>query len=285
MKDYLRHKIFNAINIKGLTALEYLDLEGKYREYREAHDFWELCYVKEGEIELELENKRNLIKEGQLFLIPPNAFHSYASHSVDSRAFVVCFESQSDVLDSISSVLFNLGDDHVYVLDKIIYESEHTFKTNDDDLLEVIASPNFGGKQAIILLLEYLLICLTRQLSFDEHSKLVLLRDNHFYSDFVKLIIAFLRENVRAKLTLNDICEKMNCSRSFACRVFKEQTGDTLFSYFNKLKIEEAKNMLLETDMSISDISYSLGFDELKYFDYIFKKHVGDTPNSYRKGK
>ena len=285
MKDYLRHKIFNVINIKGLTALEYLDFDGKYKEYRESHDFWELCYVKKGEIVLELENKRHTIGERQLFLIPPNAYHSYTPKNKDSRAFVVCFESFSDILYSISSVLFTLDDDHVYLLDKMIYEAEHTFKTNDDDLLEVIASPNFGGKQAIILLLEYLMISLTRQLSIDEHSKLVLLRDKHFYLDFVKLIIAFLRENVREKLTLNDICKKMNCSRSFACRVFKEQTGDTLFSYFNKLKIEEAKNMLLETDMSISDISYSLGFEELKYFDYLFKKHVGDTPNSYRKGK
>ena len=285
MKDYLRHKIFNAINIKGLTALEYLDLDGKYKEYREAHDFWELCYVKGGEITLECGGKELVIGERQLFLIPPNTYHSYAVRGDDSRAFVICFESLSDVLSSISSVLLDLDDDHVYILEKIIYESEHTFKMNEDDLLEVLSSPNFGGKQAIILLLEYLLICLTRQLSFDEDSKLVLLRDKHFYSDFVKLIIAFLRENVRAKLTLNDICEKMNCSRSFACRVFKEQTGDTLFSYFNKLKVEEAKNMLKETDIPISDISYSLGFDELKYFDYLFKKYVGDTPNSYRKGK
>ena len=281
----MRHKIFNAINIKGLTALEYLDLEGKYKEYREAHDFWELCYVKEGEIALECDGEKHLISKRQLFLIPPNTYHSYAPRGERCLAFVICFESLSDVLSSISSVLFDLGDDHVYILEKIIYESEHTFKMNENDLLEVLSSPNFGGKQAIILLLEYLLICLTRQLSFDEDSKLVLLRDKHFYSDFVKLIIAFLRENVRAKLTLNDICDKMNCSRSFACRVFKEQTGDTLFSYFNKLKIEEAKNMLSETDMSISDISYSLGFDELKYFDYLFKKYVGDTPNSYRKGK
>ena len=285
MKDYLRHKIFNAINIKGLTALEYLDLDGKYKDYREAHDFWELCYVKEGEITLESGGKNYVIGKNQLFLIPPNTFHSYAVSGKVSSAFVICFESLSDVLDSISSIIIDLDGDHVYILDKIIYESEHTFKMNEDDLLEVLSSPNFGGKQAIILLLEYLLICLTRQLSFDEDSKLVLLRDKHFYSDFVKLIIAFLRENVRAKLTLNDICDKMNCSRSFACRVFKEQTGDTLFSYFNKLKIEEAKNMLSETDMSISDISYSLGFDELKYFDYLFKKYVGDTPNSYRKGK
>ena len=42
MKTYLRHKICNVIDIKDLIALEYLDFEGKYRDYVEAHDFWEL---------------------------------------------------------------------------------------------------------------------------------------------------------------------------------------------------------------------------------------------------
>ena len=50
MKTYLRHKIVNVIDVKGLVALEYLDFEGRYKEYVEQHDFWELCYVEEGKI-------------------------------------------------------------------------------------------------------------------------------------------------------------------------------------------------------------------------------------------
>ena len=41
--------------------------------------------------------------------------------------------------------------------------------------------------------------------------------------------------------------------------------------------------MLTETDMSISDIAYSLGFSETKYFDYLFKKYIGETPKAFKK--
>ncbi len=283
MKEYLRHKILNVINIKGLTASEYLDLDGKYKNYAESHDFWEICYVKKGKITLNLDEKELILSKNQLLIIPPNHKHCYMSMEEDNSVFVVCFESVSNILNPLSMVRFNINSDQIYCLEKIIYESENTFKMNDNDLLEVLASPNFGGKQAILLQLEYLLICLARQRSADENCELVFLSDKNFYSDFVGVVISFLAENVRERVSLNDICDKMKCSRAFLCKIFKEQTGKTIFSYFNQLKVEEAKNMLLETDMSISDISYSLGFNETKYFDFFFKKHVGVTPKSFKK--
>ena len=283
MKEYLRHKILNVINIKGLTALEFLDLDGKYKNYEEAHDFWEICYVKKGKITLHIDQKSLTLSENQLLIIPPDHTHYYKSVGEDNNVFVMCFESVSNILNPLSMVRFNLKEEQIYCLEKIIYESENTFKMNDNDLLEVLASPNFGGKQAILLQLEYLLICLARQLSADENCELVFLSDKNFYSDFVGVVISFLAENVRERVSLNDICDRMKCSRSFLCKVFKEQTGKTIFSYFNQMKIDEAKNMLLETDMSISDISYSLGFNETKYFDFFFKKHVGKTPKSFKK--
>lgn len=283
MKEYLRHKILNVINIKGLTALEFLDLDGKYKNYEESHDFWEICYVKKGKITLHIDQKSLTLSENQLLIIPPNYTHQYESLEDDNNVFVMCFESVSNILNPLSMVRFKLKEEQIYCLEKIIYESENTFKMNDNDLLEVLNSPNFGGKQAILLQLEYLLICLTRQLSADENCELVFLSDNNFYSDFVGVVISFLAENVRERVSLNDICDRMKCSRSFLCKVFKDQTGKTIFSYFNQMKIDEAKNMLLETDMSISDISYSLGFNETKYFDFFFKKHVGVTPKTFKK--
>ena len=48
MKTYLKHKIQNVIDIKSLFALEYLDFEGKYKNYVESHGFWEICYIEKG---------------------------------------------------------------------------------------------------------------------------------------------------------------------------------------------------------------------------------------------
>ena len=284
MKEYFRHKILNVVNIKGLAAVEFLTFGTGYREIKEKHDFWELCYVENGDVFVCFDDQKVHLEEKQFFLMPPNLIHSYLPvKGKNSNAFVLCFESFSNILNPISTVAFNLSDDEAYCMEKVMDEVRNTFTMNSNGILEVIPSPNFGGEQAILLQLEYLLISLTRKLSASGDHSVVFLSDKKFYADLVNVIISFLGENVSKKVSLNDICDRINCSRSFLCKIFKEQTGETVFSYFNKMKIREAKNMLAETSLSISEVSYALGFDELKYFDFFFKKYVGETPNSYRK--
>ena len=283
MKTYLRHKILNVVDIKGLTALEYLDFEGKYRQYTESHDFWELCYVEEGEITLVSKKGEEKLKKDQIILIEPNTTHSYFSNKGNkNKAFVICFESFSHALKVLSSIKFSLTEIQINCISTIISESKNTFKMNDKDLLEVLPSPNFAGQQVILLNLEYLFIMLIRQLSLERNPEIVFLNKEKFYQDLTEIIIKYFSENLNKKLTLDDICKKFNYSRSFLCKKFKEVTGESLIGAFNRMKIEEARKMLLKTDASVSDISCSLGFDEVKYFDYLFKKYTGVSPTKLR---
>ena len=69
------------------------------------------------------------------------------------------------------------------------------------------------------------------------------------------------------------------------CKTFKEQTGETLFACFNRMKIDEARRLLRETDLSVTEIAAMLGFSELKYFCALFKRLVWVTPMTYRSKK
>ncbi len=283
MKTYLRHRIFNVIDVKELIALEYLDFEGKYKNYVEKHDFWELCYVEKGEIGFVCEGKTRKLAEGEIVLIEPNRSHSYFSENGNkNKTFVICFACSSQALKPLGGAFFTATKEQIDCLGKIIEECKHTFYMNDSDLLQSVPAPNFGGQQAILIHLEYLLICLLRRLSVSEDLGVVFLREEEFYEDLVKIIIRFFQEHVGEKLSLEDICKKVNYSRSFLCRTFKAQMGETLFSYFNRLKIEEAKRMLKETDFTVVSISRELGFSEVKYFGSLFKRLVGVSPIVYR---
>ena len=100
MKTYLRHRIYNVVDVKELIALEYLDFEGKYKNYTEAHDFWEICYVEEGNVALVIDGERIALNKNQLSIIPPNKKHSYISEFGNKcRTFVICFESFSHILN------------------------------------------------------------------------------------------------------------------------------------------------------------------------------------------
>ena len=165
---------------------------------------------------------------------------------------------------------------------RIIDERKDTFRMNENDLLELLPSHSFGGQQAIILQLEYLLIRLLRRLSAEKNSRVVFLDGENFYPDLVDIIAGYLKNNIGKKITLDDICERFNYSRSFICKIFKEQTGQTVITYFNRLKTEEAKRLLCETKMTVSEISEALGFSEAKYFGMLFRKQTGASPLSYR---
>lgn len=286
MKTYLRHRIRNVIDIKELIALEYLDFEGKYRNYVESHDFWELCYVVNGCIQVFLEENSLTVKSHQLVLIPPNKKHSFFSENGNkNKAFVVCFDSFSQVLQPISACVFEEDEVQCSCLEKIIDECATTFYMNESSLLDVVASPIFGGQQALLLQLEYLLITLVRRMSVKKNPSIVFISDENFYADLGNMMLRYLRENIHKKLTLDDICNKFSYSKSFLCKVFKEQTGQTLIDCFNRLKVEEAKRLLTQTKQSVTVIAGSLGFREVKYFDAIFKKFAGTTPVAYRNNK
>lgn len=283
MKTYLRHKITNVIDVKGLVALEYLDFEGKYKEYTEKHDFYELCYVERGAVSLLLEDREIQLSSGSVILISPNAKHTYSSREGNiSRAFVTCFECQSHMLKFISDNEMRVQEGGRYCIEQIISEGSGTFHTDTDGQLQVIRSANFGGQQAIILQLEFLLIGLLRQKLSERKSGLVLLSGESYYTDLVEVIVNYLRSNISRRLTLADICSHFNYSRSFLCRIFKEQKGIPLFAYFTEMKVEEACRLLGDTDYKIVEISEALGFSEPKYFGSVFRAQMGISPTEYR---
>ncbi len=284
MKTYLRHSIHNVIDVKELIALEYLDFEGKYKDYTEKHDFWELCYVEEGETVLFFDGKEEKLTKEDLILIAPDKIHSYHSQNGnENRAFVVCFESFSYALKALTGVKLSLNLAERDSVKKIIEESLSTFCMNENEHLEALPSPSFGGQQALMLQLEYLLICLLRRLSVAEDSVIEFFDGENFHADLVNTVARFLKDNVNKKISLEEISAKFNYSRSFLCKIFKIHTGETLITYFNRIKIEEAQKRLRKTTVSVSDIAFGLGFREVKYFDALFKKLTGMSPNEYRR--
>ena len=284
MKTYLRHRIWNVVEVKELIALEYLDFEGKYKDYSERHDFWELCYAESGAIEVFDNGEKIELSEGDVMLLSPYHVHSYRSPSGNrAKVFVACFESSSAVLKVLADT--RLASDEMIRrgMDCLIDESKSTFKMNEAEQLEALRNPNFGGQQAIIIQLEYLLIKLIRTLSSSQKGGVVFLDGENFYSDLSKIVIKFFEEHIRAELSLDDICKKVNYSRSFLCKTFKKQTGETLIGCFNRMRAEEAARLLKQTDWSITKIAGYLGFSEIKYFGALFRRYMELSPSEYRR--
>jgi len=283
MKTYLRYRVHDLITVKDLIALEWLDFEGKYRAYSEAHNFWELCFVKEGSVTAAIDNRSFPLTAGCLLLIPPNRQHSYLSTTGNrSKAFVICFESFSQALHPLGEMIFQPHFQLTATVEQIIDERDATFRIRENEPLVLKEDPRVGGQQVLILCLTYLLICMLRRFSSDSRTGIVFLEDAAFEERLAEEIRLFLRENIRKHVSLDTVCSRFNYSRAFLCKTFKAQTGKSIISCFNELKMEEAKRLLSSTSMNPGEAAAYLGFRELKYFDMMFKKHTGLSPSAYR---
>lgn len=85
------------------------------------------------------------------------------------------------------------------------------------------------------------------------------------------------------KITIDDLCKEFHCSRSTVSHVFKANSGMSISDYINRLRMEDAKALLLHTHLSVTQIAAMTGFSDASYFSNLFKKQVGLSPLQFRK--
>jgi AraC-like DNA-binding protein len=83
--------------------------------------------------------------------------------------------------------------------------------------------------------------------------------------------------------TVNAMAAQLNLSSRYLSDMLKQETGKTAIELIHIYLVSEAKNMLKGEDQNVSEIAYSLGFENLPYFSRLFKKEVGISPNQFKK--
>jgi YesN/AraC family two-component response regulator len=92
----------------------------------------------------------------------------------------------------------------------------------------------------------------------------------------------FIWENYTRKLSLKEIADVSGLSAPYFSTIFKDEMGENLSAYLNRLRVEKAASMLLETDFPINAISLACGFEDQSWFSKIFKNYTGSSPNKFR---
>jgi AraC-like DNA-binding protein len=83
-------------------------------------------------------------------------------------------------------------------------------------------------------------------------------------------------------LTLAEMARAMHVSTFYFCKIFKRSTGLTFTDYVGRVRIEKAKNLLLNPHLRISEIAYTVGFQSLTHFNRVFRKLTGEAPTVFR---
>ncbi|MDQ0916934.1 helix-turn-helix domain-containing protein [Paenibacillus sp. V4I5] len=100
--------------------------------------------------------------------------------------------------------------------------------------------------------------------------------------NLVSLIEQYIHDHYTQDLGLEQIAEEMGVSVKYVSRVFKDKKDEYLTDYINQVRIEKAKEMLVQTELRVNEIAENVGIHSRTTFLRVFKKVEGITPNEYR---
>ena len=155
-------------------------------------------------------------------------------------------------------------------------------KTIDTVLERMISLPKLDGFEAVSLFFSILNDLATAPP--DEVQQIGSRHDGSYQDDRVRRIVRFVEESYSRKLSLEEIGRSVDMSPSSVCRYFKRRTHQNLWEYINSFRINRAAQLIVETQLPISEIGPRCGFTNVSNFNHLFRAHLGTTPSDYRSG-
>lgn len=282
---YVKTKPRILVNVSSIVTIHYFEFGPAYAYAGEQHDFWELVYVDKGRVLVQRDGESLTLKQGEILFHTPKEFHSIRSLDSSPNFFVISFDCRSPAMARFVRCQMALDKTLQSYLVSIFQEAEKTYTIpkNDPDLKKLILKEDalLGGEQLIKTYLEQFLIFLLRSMI---SSKAPSFPQKDVQSDpLVDEIIQYLSAHVDKNIRIADLCKEFDYSRSYLSRRFQSKTGQTIAAYATRLKVKEAKRLMRETDLNLSQISARLSFESPQYFARVFKRVTGMTPTEFKK--
>lgn len=233
----------------------------------------ELILVLNGTGAFTIGKKKYTAEKGVLFYLPAEVQHTLKSSSQEPFYFLSVHFSYAKLNVHEGSWTVSEGSEMLspqfaHKL-KDYYQLEDLFRRMIDCWKAKLPGYEFAAKT----MLQQLLIAISQNLR----------KQTQNYSTSLKIekVMHYIQQHIEHKIALRDLAELVQLSPTYLSRSFKTITGYSIIEFVNRMKIEQAKTMLLEGDRKIKDVAQTLGFTDEFYFSRIFKKLEGISPSEY----
>lgn len=249
------------------------------------HEHIEFLYVVKGEASMHCNSKPFAVRPGDLIVVNSNELHYGENMSQDLAYYAIIVNpsllhsSSTDTCEAkyIAPITRNL----ILFNNKISCDSE-LMECIDSIILEY-NKKRTGFELAVKSSIYRLLVILLRNhvqkvLTQNEYDMRIrnLTRFNNVFE--------YIKQNYSEEIKPSYLAGMVNISLYHFCRLFREITGRTPIEYIHHVRINKSESLLKDTDLNISEIASSVGFNDINYFSRIFKKFKKVSPTRFRKG-
>lgn len=250
------------------------------------HEEFEIIYIKQGTLQITIDNKNYTGQAGSIFLVNPRELHFMGSSDMSVAYFTLLFPLEFisfQSMDHLETTLFQplrsgqllfshtipngtLTHALTCILDEITLINRKNHRTE---------SPNRQLETRILLLQFFLQII--------EHGSLIAPSVPGKQSDMQRELLAYIEDHYTEKITLQDLAARFHLSEKYVSRYFKEHFHLTFSDYVNHLRLSHAKKLLETTELSVTQVALDSGYPNVSYFIRTFKESYEYSPLKYRK--
>ena len=245
-----------------------------------SHDYYQMIYCRGGRGAFTVKGEYYHAEPGIAYLVPPMDEHSIIQ------------------IDGLHIVEFKFKT-HKLPFDEALKQLPTKFKIDGNDSLGILLSEVLNtdlnrtavGRDAtdFVLLLFLTAICRCYSGVFIEDSDEIGGEDGderglgarNTMGDLLR-VADYIEKHISEQINLDELAKLVHLDKSYLIVRFKEKWGITPMKYVNWLRIERAKGLLADTDMSITEIATEVGFQSVHYFSRFFKEKENMPPNDYR---
>lgn len=230
------------------------------------HTDIELIHMHRGTVKARAGTHTYTLREGDVFLTFPNQIHSFSHDSPDEES-------------TIAIVSLAMCSEYKPLLRQNIPQSNHIPADRvPKELTELLSKmrsasgPYSAGirKGYWLIVLGLLLPCMT------------LLPSQENESDVLRSLLNYCMEHLNDELTLERVAAEVCVGKYYISHLFRQRLGIGFHEYVNLLRINEAGKLLLETDLSVTEIGDRVGFASPRTFNRVFRDHTMTSPREYR---
>ena len=249
------------------------------------HEEFEITYVRKGSCTYQIDLQSYHITEVDFLLLPPEMLHGTVEQS-QPEFITDSFVFRLDMLESSipdfcttrffvplasGTIRFPV---HLPASDPVVPLLLESFETVRKAFLE----KPFGYELEIKAQLLHLFFLLYSHVPYQKTDQ-----THTDITDKLKMVLQFIQEHYQSSVTVRELADLCHFSEYHFMRFFKRHMNMTCIEYLNQYRLEMASRQLAKTELPITTIALESGFNNISYFNRVFKKKFGVTPKEYRK--
>jgi AraC family L-rhamnose operon transcriptional activator RhaR len=269
-------------------------VEESSEPHQHCHDFIEITYIAGGEGEHIIGDNSYCVCKGDINVINYDIVHEFRSYP-DKPPLIVyncIFNPEfidyslincSSFTDMAHHFLFRslfpeeMGQQSdIRIVGKDSLNLENLFK-------KMLSEYEERAKGFIEILRAYTIELLVTIFRLYDNNKDFHNRNYNIRKDIIEKVLNYMKENYKNGVSLDHLSEISFYSPNYLCKLFKEVTNKTVSEYIQNIRINKACELLKNTNLTILNIAYEVGYKDIKFFGMTFKKNVGCTPSKYKK--